>query len=817
VKRCSYSQISDQYGVIYNSKGRVDSFFSLEKKAGSANLELKDVLNKELAGQIELNEQEQINLSNNYKALISPAVRVEIEDLFGFKLKDCDLRTQIQFVNFLSSKKTNEVEAIKEFLNQGTEPESKLDRFKLFLSLEFDRKMGDEIVSIGDVLKNQPLIADKFFSQYAGMIDGLEGAAEEVSSMYNEVFFAKQADKNQIYRAVLKRGYKLLKDASNELKDASLSDEAKKIIIEKLENNLAQEKETQNNILKELKDLMKKLNQQYGTIYMDAMMFFDMEAVMMYQHYGKDNDVVDGYGTNFSKEFEKFDAQKIRTLIQKMNSKISSLEGRMEKSRIVRENEYNDYKRFSKKNTTVSLSEKLLKRLFKSNGEKQPKSDNDRIREAVEQRTADEQKAVEEFRNNLTPHIHKLEGLLQYQDDIENKLDQITLGDFHVYTDKLLMSKFKEIQESITITSELISECFKDVERYIKPEEITNELFKEAISIISTPTATDVDQEKALLKLSNINANVLLTGKIVGQLPREEVARLDLKKISHIEKMEDIDGAEILNQPEILNQIKQIIKSQFPGGDDEAFEEECRSNPDFKLTITMANDKVLSFFSKEQRSKNIDYFDWFIANPEAPIKGLGESTLKLAFENESEQNRYCYVVAKPHVKSFRILVENWGFVSFNGSTENNEYKHHYARLRRFPSDKEYKSKNLAGNKKELFLKTLNQTCLKEGVIQDMLFDGRKMRACKVVYHGQTHLDDIKKTDHDGWLMEEIDKQNKNGFILSRFIPLNDSKTNQSFYAVFEKDSASAELIEELSGVIFPESISHSASKKALSN
>lgn len=400
---------------------------------------------------------------------------------------------------------------------------------------------------------------------------------------------------------------------------------------------------------------------------------------------------------------------------------------------------------------------------------------------------------------------------------LKEKYKQIVFGDSHAETDNLLILKYKEIKESIASASKTISACFGDAERHLKPEEIANELFKEAIDIISTPTSTDEDRGAALEKLNGINANVLLTGKIVGQLPREEVAKLDLKKISHIEKLKDVSGSELLSQPNILRQIKQIIKFQFPDGDDEAFEEECRTNPNFRLTISLANKKIISFFSKEQRSDNIDYVDWFIANPDAPIKGLGEATLRLGFDGEEESSKSYYAVAKPHVKSFQILVENLGFVSFNGSTEDGEYKHHYTRIRKLTDDKSLKTKKMSASELMSLKNTIGTICLSENVIESFLYKGKALNICKVIYHGQTHHDDIKKTDPDGWLMAEIDRQNKKGYVLSRFISENTEKDNQIFYAVFEKDASTPSLREELDEVVSRSSSSHSDSKKALSN
>ncbi|MBI4778840.1 hypothetical protein HY797_00080 [Candidatus Falkowbacteria bacterium] len=574
--------------------------------------------------------------------------------------------------------------------------------------------------------------------------------------------------------AILKRASQLLVDAEKKSKDMPEND--KETLIKELIEELIKEQMVQKRMLGEFKDMAVELNNQYKKIANMPLGLSPEEELELEKRQKEKRtektELPDWIANSFiDPMYEKFDTARIKDLI-------STYEG--------------NYK-----------PDDFQVGLHKYQG-----------------RMTDEEikKLYEAEKSRYEPAVNKLKKLLDFQKAFEKKFEQIVKGEFHADTDSELMAKYREIEESVKNISEIIDESFKEAEVHIDPEKIKEMLLREAIDVVSTPTATKDDRETALKKLNGINANVLLTGKIISQLPPDEVAKLNLKKIPHIEKLEEVRGSELFNKPEILSQIKQAIKLQFPGGDDEIFEEECRNNPNLRLTITLANNKVISFFSKEKRSEKIDYIDWFIANPNAPIKGLGEATLKLGFNSEEENNKSYYAVAKPHAKSFQIFIENLGFAGFAGQTEKGEYKHYYSRLRRFPSDLKFKSKNLTNEKEESFFKTINYLCGEEGTVQDMIFDGRMMRVSKVKYSGQTAKDNISKADPEGLIMEEIDQQNKKGYVLTRFIPESPAKNNQVFYAVFEKDSAPEDLKEELAGVVSPDSSNlHSTSKKAFSN
>jgi SAM-dependent methyltransferase len=145
---CSFSKICDKYGVIYNFFGEIDSFFPLdgEKK----NLRVEEILEREgFANFKNLSQDEQDALVNNYLSLAHVYFREKIEKDFGFKLEDLSFREQIQFLNFISSRNTSEIEKIKRSLDYH-ENEAKLYAVRVFLSVEsavidFDNEYRKEV------------------------------------------------------------------------------------------------------------------------------------------------------------------------------------------------------------------------------------------------------------------------------------------------------------------------------------------------------------------------------------------------------------------------------------------------------------------------------------------------------------------------------------------------------------------------------------------------------------------------------------------------------------------------------------------------
>lgn len=303
--------------------------------------------------------------------------------------------------------------------------------------------------------------------------------------------------------------------------------------------------------------------------------------------------------------------------------------------------------------------------------------------------------------------------------------------------------------------------------------------------------ATNKDELSAEIQssLDRINTNIILFANIIKQLPREEVANLDLKEIPVIEKIQDITGAELAQNRELVEKMKAIIRKQFPSGDDEVFEREITGNEDIRFTISLIDGEILSFFAKKRIGERLDYVDWFISNPDTEVKGLGEATVKLGFETDKEMGHAYYAVAKPHVKSFPISIETLGFCAFAGSTADGEYKHHYVRMSRLPEDNSLVTKAMTEEQKEGLKQTIGSLCSEPNEVQYILSQGKTLRVCKVEFSkGIGSSDDVTKDDRDGWIMAEIERQYADGYILSSFMGESDEKNNRIFYAVFEEDA-----------------------------
>lgn len=750
---------------VYSIKGDLLGWQEISKTKSKENqIDLKNN---------QLNEANNIlnNIGNNkddialFKIMANLGFRTQIKKDLNIDIGDFDLRTQFQFLNFIKDANGGKIERVKDFIGEDAQQADVNKRIRSFLSLELDGGMGEDILNLKEKLSQES--ANILFSEYSRIIDSAKNSAEEIARIYNEIFFDKQANQQEVKQAILMKGFRLLKEAAGKITN-SLDDENDQI-IEKLISEVKEEERVQKAVVNNLTTTMREMNGQYESV----------------------------YKTYRETEFNSWVEEMIEGEAQK-GTTTAELRDYEDYLRMMKEMEYSPATAMSVNDYEEGLKEK--ERIEKKFDKKRLEEIMEEIYNYIEKETQKRESKNESLNfDSLYDLTDKIRSLIDLQKSLEAKLDQVVTGNFHAEIDDQLLERSKKIQESVRSVSAMISKSFQGVKVNISPEAVENELFRDLIDIITTSTANQADREAALEKLNELNANVLLTGKIISQLPKEEIAKLNLKNIPHIEKLEEIKASDLLEKPDLLEQIKKIIKQQFPEGDDEVFEQECRTNPNLRLTITLANNKILSFFSKEKKSENIEYIDWFLANPNAPIKGLGEATLRLGFDIEEEKNISYYAVAKPHAKSFQIFVENLDFVAFGGSTSDGEYKDHYARCRRF-IDEVTLSKDLSEKEEVDLRKTIEKICDEPNAVKKIILRGKSISVCKVVYHGQDHHDDIKKTDADGWLLNQIEKEYEKGNILARFIPASQDKNNQVFYAIFEKDNASAESNDKLLNV-----------------
>lgn len=171
--------------------------------------------------------EEEKALISDFIFLNSPESKKIIKKDIGIKLSTLSLPEQVSFLQFLYNRTESQAKELKSF----TEVHGS-NGFKAFLSLEHGGlEMGDKILSISESLKNQPEIADQLFAQYAEMVDSVEKSAEEATELYNEIFYDKYANKDEVANGILKRAYELLFEANKRLGIESLSPADKKILL----------------------------------------------------------------------------------------------------------------------------------------------------------------------------------------------------------------------------------------------------------------------------------------------------------------------------------------------------------------------------------------------------------------------------------------------------------------------------------------------------------------------------------------------------------------------------------------------------------
>jgi len=147
-----YSRLDSHFGIAYNPDGSVSYFFELEEnksnnKIKPQQLTLDEVLKREGLPRELFSSAGYETMLKIYNLLIETPMRYKIEDEFNIKLKEFSVREQIQFINFLSTKSSEEIERVKLFTGkyQGI-------GIKTFLAMEHGDDKGKMIL---DISKNE--------------------------------------------------------------------------------------------------------------------------------------------------------------------------------------------------------------------------------------------------------------------------------------------------------------------------------------------------------------------------------------------------------------------------------------------------------------------------------------------------------------------------------------------------------------------------------------------------------------------------------------------------------------------------------------
>jgi predicted GNAT family N-acyltransferase len=229
----SYRRISGDYGAIYRLENPI-AYFELGENKKPSLLNLDEILRQEGFSKDNIADSEYEKITLTYKTLISLHLLKAIEDEFDIELNQFNIREQVQFVNFLSSKTVNEVEEVKRFIKQGKNKRAKDNRIRVFLSLEQGEEMGDKIVSIGKNLNTES--ADSIFGKYSRLIQLAKQGKKELENVFKESRELSAEELEKISQNLLKRANQLLINFADRITGGDTEQLDQKNVIKELEN-----------------------------------------------------------------------------------------------------------------------------------------------------------------------------------------------------------------------------------------------------------------------------------------------------------------------------------------------------------------------------------------------------------------------------------------------------------------------------------------------------------------------------------------------------------------------------------------------------
>lgn len=461
-----YSRVSSKYGALYNYDGTVDSVFELdeeienEEKAvqnKSKKLSISEILEKEGFEKEDMGEEKYRKMVLTYRTLIELPLREKIENEFNIELNNFNIREQVQFVNFLSSKTVEEVGKVKDFLNQSQSKEAKSDRIKSFLSLESGEEMGEKILDIGKELRNQPQMADALFAEYAETVESIHQDSEEICRLYDEIFFDKQIDKNEISQAIIRRANKLFLEGSEKLEQ--VDENEREEITKELIESFKEEENANKKELEEFRKVAEELNEEYKLLYFGKGV--TEEEIKQIEQTKDEDKIWELEGKlDYEESFNRYDSQRIKEIIESTETELRESESGKDYGSAMKRN----YEEKEKRGEKLNEIEKGFIEIY-------------------ERRMINKKKLV-----------NKLKKLLPFQIAFEKKLDKLVFGYEMASLPKEMLSDLEtEISEvrpekipekkpvyfPVGISKDLESweEVFKGEKQMAKPIDIYGYLF----------------------------------------------------------------------------------------------------------------------------------------------------------------------------------------------------------------------------------------------------------------------------------------------------------------------------------------------------
>ena len=147
-------------------------------------------------------EKEKQNLFD-YTYLMNRPIREAVEEEFGLKFKYLSFQEQFYFLQLIKNKTVDEMQEVKNFTaNYGH------NGLKTFMSMEFDRDLGDRIIKLGEKL--DPSMAREIFHKYSDIIDSAQDAFKYFQDNFMQAGAFDEKIADHIKENLFKKGADIL-------------------------------------------------------------------------------------------------------------------------------------------------------------------------------------------------------------------------------------------------------------------------------------------------------------------------------------------------------------------------------------------------------------------------------------------------------------------------------------------------------------------------------------------------------------------------------------------------------------------------------
>ena len=401
---------------------------------------------------------------------------------------------------------------------------------------------GDRVLNIAEYLKHQPKAADLLLAEYSQLVKKSEQSVKDISRLYNEIFFDKQADKEEITGAILKQANRLLVEAEEKLKNTPEND--RPAIIEELKEELIREQMAQERMLEDFKAMALELNKKYAEIYKE---YDDI------QHENFKSEAM-------AKEFPK-------------GGNTEEMEDYGDYLDMMREMKFHPATAWSVNEANEMAAEK--KRIDKN-------FDSQRIEKILDEMSG----LAKEFERDIGKNgvfygydaktiydfIDKLKALLALQGAVEKKMEQVIYGEKQIKNEngleqslpEVILNKYQELVDLTTKNKKELAGLFKNQIKITPADlsQITENILAKAKECLDNfnnliEKGGVADEAEVLKKLEKYKADLILTASVFKILSgRGDIKLEDIKGIT----FEQATPEAMAISPRVISAVEKEIK-----------------------------------------------------------------------------------------------------------------------------------------------------------------------------------------------------------------------------------------------------------------